>query len=82
MSMTDGQTTLSWEASHSSALSSLVSFVPSLRMLAIVLNQALHVVVQYWAPDLSPAVMITTGLVGLILANGFSARVYGEIGEH
>jgi amino acid permease len=51
-------------------------------MLAIVLNQALHVVVQYWAPDLSPAVMITTGLVGLILANGFSSRVYGEIGEH
>lgn len=44
------------------------------------LTVALQVVVQFWAPNLNPAVVLTTGLVGLILANGFSARVYGEIG--
>jgi amino acid transporter len=38
------------------------------------------VVVQYWAPDLNPAIVITIGLIGLIAANGFSARVYGEVG--
>lgn len=39
----------------------------------------MHVVIQYWHPDLNPAVTITCGLVGLCLANGISVRVYGEI---
>lgn len=39
----------------------------------------MHVVLQYWHPDLNPAITITCGLVGLAAANGISVRVYGEI---
>lgn len=35
---------------------------------------------QYWAPDLNPAVMITIGLVLLTVANSFPVKVYGEVG--
>jgi amino acid transporter len=40
---------------------------------------AMHVVLQYWHPDLNPAITISCGLAGLALANGISVRVYGEI---
>jgi amino acid transporter len=42
-------------------------------------SSAMHVVLQYWHPDLNPAITISCGLAGLALANGISVRVYGEI---
>jgi amino acid permease len=42
-------------------------------------SPAMHVVLQYWHPDLNPAITISCGLAGLALANGISVRVYGEI---
>ena len=43
------------------------------------LISALHVVIQYWHPDLNPAITISLGLAGLVVANGISVRLYGEI---
>ena len=43
------------------------------------LTLALHVLIQYWHPDSNPAITISTCLLGLILANGISVRIYGEV---
>lgn len=77
----DVQTTSSSVVWPLFASSSPVRSPQSISVSSTLLTEALHVVIQYWAPDLNPAITITTGLVLLILANGFSARVYGEIGE-
>jgi hypothetical protein len=46
---------------------------------AVLIFPAMQVVIQYWHPDVNPAITITLGLAGLCAANGISVRLYGEI---
>ncbi len=43
---------------------------------------ALNVLIEYWAPGLNPAIVISVGIVLLAAANGVSVKVYGEVGEY
>lgn len=45
------------------------------------LTTAMNLIVEYWEPDINPAICITLGLACLGLANGVNVRWYGEIGE-
>ncbi|WWD16932.1 hypothetical protein CI109_101364 [Kwoniella shandongensis] len=47
---------------------------------ALICNEltAFNVLVEYWAPDLNPAVCISAGLAGLLAVQVVNVRVYGE----
>ncbi|KAK6904382.1 hypothetical protein I204_07014 [Kwoniella mangroviensis CBS 8886] len=42
---------------------------------------SMNVLVAYWAPDLTPAVIISVGLALLLFVQVFNVRVYGETGK-